>query len=109
MLKPIVVAKDRKYWTGRVLEGKPVFDANPSKALKFYCSADASKATGGWSEAGVEFLGSQGDVWDAQEDMLADTLGAVFAVALFWIVRRRLPVEPDRAGSYRHDRSCGVL
>ena len=59
-------------------------------------------------QAGIEFLGSQGDVWDAQKDMLADTLGAVAAVALFWIVRRRLPVEPDRAGSYRHDRSCRV-
>jgi putative membrane protein len=26
--------------------------------------------------AGIEFLGSQGDIWDAQKDMLADTLGA---------------------------------
>lgn len=34
-------------------------------------------------EAGVEFLGSQGDVWDAQKDMLADTLGAFFALAVF--------------------------
>lgn len=55
-------------------------------------------------QAGIEFLGSQGDVWDAQKDMLADTLGAVVAVALFWTVRRRLPVEPDRPGSYRRDR-----
>jgi len=44
-------------------------------------------------EAGVEFLGSQGDVWDAQKDMLADTLGALFAVALFWLYRRRLPAD----------------
>uniref|UniRef100_I2Q4C8 Putative membrane protein n=1 Tax=Desulfovibrio sp. U5L TaxID=596152 RepID=I2Q4C8_9BACT len=34
-------------------------------------------------EAGVEFLGSQGDPWDAQKDMLADTLGAVFATMVF--------------------------
>ena len=27
--------------------------------------------------AGAAFLGSQGDVWDAQKDMLMDTLGAV--------------------------------
>lgn len=40
--------------------------------------------------AGIEFLGSQGDVWDAQKDMLADTLGALAVVALFWLVR------PDR-------------
>ena len=44
-------------------------------------------------EAGVEFLGSQGDVWDAQKDMLADTLGAIFAVGLFWLYRHRLPVS----------------
>ncbi len=37
-------------------------------------------------DAGVEFLGAQGDVWDAQKDMLADTLGAVFALALYaWL------------------------
>lgn len=34
-------------------------------------------------DAGMEFLGSQGDVWDAQKDMLADTLGALFALALY--------------------------
>ena len=42
--------------------------------------------------AGVEFLGSQGDIWDAQKDMLCDTLGAVFALALYAIIR------PDRKG-----------
>lgn len=35
-------------------------------------------------EAGIEFLGSQGDIWDAQTDMLCDTLGAVTALALFF-------------------------
>lgn len=29
-------------------------------------------------DAGLAFLGSQGDIWDAQKDMLMDTLGAVF-------------------------------
>jgi putative membrane protein len=38
-------------------------------------------------EAGVEFLGSQGDVWDAQKDMLADTLGAIAVIILYWLVR----------------------
>lgn len=37
-------------------------------------------------DAGIEFLGSQGDVWDAQKDMLADTLGAIFSIILFNIV-----------------------
>ena len=34
-------------------------------------------------EAGAAFLGSQGDIWDAQKDMLADILGAVVVGALF--------------------------
>ena len=38
-------------------------------------------------EAGLEFLGSQGDIWDAQKDMLADTLGAVASLLLFLFVR----------------------
>ncbi len=44
-------------------------------------------------DAGVEFLGSQGDIWDAQKDMLADTLGALTALSLYLLVRpdKRLP------------------
>ncbi len=38
-------------------------------------------------EAGIEFLGSQGDIWDAQKDMLADTIGALFAAIIFFILR----------------------
>ena len=34
-------------------------------------------------DAGAAFLGSQGDVWDAQKDILCDTLGALCASALF--------------------------
>lgn len=40
--------------------------------------------------AGIEFLGSQGDIWDAQKDMLADTLGALTALLIYLIAR------PDR-------------
>lgn len=35
-------------------------------------------------EAGIAYLGSQGDIWDAQKDMLADTLGAIFATSIFF-------------------------
>jgi putative membrane protein len=35
--------------------------------------------------AGAAFLGSQGDIWDAQKDMLADGLGGIAAVLLFWM------------------------
>ncbi len=41
-------------------------------------------------DTGIEFLGSQGDIWDAQKDMLADTLGAIVSLCLFWYIR------PDR-------------
>jgi len=36
---------------------------------------------------GIEFLGSQGDIWDAQKDMLADTIGALISLSLFWYIR----------------------
>ena len=49
-------------------------------------------AYGGNAQAGANFLGSQGDVWDAQKDMLMDTLGAVTAVVLSLVLRR--PATP---------------
>ncbi|MDP1884426.1 MAG: DUF2238 domain-containing protein [Candidatus Moranbacteria bacterium] len=39
-------------------------------------------------EAGIAYLGSQGDIWDAQKDMLADTLGAIFATLVFFWVKK---------------------
>lgn len=48
-------------------------------------------------DAGIEFLGSQGDVWDAQKDMLADTLGAIFALTLYAVLRPDL--RPSRAAA----------
>lgn len=54
-------------------------------------------AYGGNAEAGANFLGSQGDVWDAQKDMLMDMLGAIAAVLVYAVVRRRASTE--RAGS----------
>jgi putative membrane protein len=47
----------------------------------------AYAATAG-GESGAAFLGSQGDIWDAQKDMLMDTLGAVASVALFAVMNR---------------------
>ena len=46
--------------------------------------------------AGIEFLGSQGDIWDAQKDILADTLGALTALALY------LWKRPDKRMGYIH-------
>lgn len=39
-------------------------------------------------EEGIAFLGSQGDIWDAQKDMLCDTSGALFSLLLMVIQRR---------------------
>ncbi|MGR5062765.1 DUF2238 domain-containing protein [Photobacterium sp. DNB22_13_2] len=44
-------------------------------------------ATSAGGDAGIEFLGSQGDIWDAQKDMLADTLGAMTSLVLFHIIK----------------------
>ena len=33
--------------------------------------------------AGMAVLGSQGDIWDAQKDILSDTLGAILAMSVF--------------------------
>ena len=44
-------------------------------------------AYGGNAAAGANFLGSQGDVWDAQKDMLMDTLGAIAATLLYLALR----------------------
>ncbi len=39
-------------------------------------------------DSGAAFLGSQGDIWDAQKDMLADTSGAIFALVLYALFGR---------------------
>lgn len=36
-------------------------------------------------DEGIAFLGSQGDSWDAQKDMLCDTLGAIVSLIVFAI------------------------
>ena len=63
-------------------------------ALFFIMSVAASYEIIEWlyaviegGNAGIEFLGSQGDIWDAQKDMLADTLGAITALLLFVFIR----------------------
>ncbi|MES2216077.1 MAG: DUF2238 domain-containing protein [Patescibacteria group bacterium] len=39
--------------------------------------------------AGIAVLGSQGDIWDAQKDMLADSLGAVTAAVIYFFAGKR--------------------
>lgn len=40
------------------------------------------------AKAGIAVLGSQGDIWDAQKDILADTLGAILVMILFFYQHR---------------------
>ncbi len=35
-------------------------------------------------EAGLAFLGAQGDIWDAQKDMTVATIGAMMTMATLW-------------------------
>ncbi len=42
----------------------------------------------GDADAGIAVLGSQGDIWDAQKDILADSLGAIFAMTIFLFIHR---------------------
>jgi putative membrane protein len=39
-------------------------------------------------KAGIAVLGSQGDIWDAQKDMLCDTVGAICALGLYCALER---------------------
>ncbi|PID34883.1 MAG: hypothetical protein CR971_00905 [candidate division SR1 bacterium] len=41
------------------------------------------------SQAGIEVLGSQGDIRDAQKDIFADALGAIFSTIVFYIVKKK--------------------
>ena len=47
--------------------------------------------------AGAEFLGSQGDIWDAQKDMLADGLGAILAALAYHFAHRGRFPDPVKA------------
>ena len=40
-------------------------------------------------ELGTAYLGTQGDEWDAQKDMMAALTGAVMMAGLIWLIGRR--------------------
>lgn len=47
-------------------------------------------------ETGIDYLGAQGDVWDAQWDMLFCLVGAALAVMMFWNLQDRQIVSASR-------------
>jgi len=46
------------------------------------------------AQSGTLFLGSQGDIWDAQKDMLADGLGAICTTAAYCFIRSAKTEKP---------------
>jgi putative membrane protein len=74
----------RSLW---VLALFPVFAiftvASAYEIIEWWYAAGADPA------AGAAFLGSQGDIWDAQKDMLADGLGSIVATGLFFLLNQR--------------------
>lgn len=45
-------------------------------------------------DLGIAYLGTQGDVWDAQQDMVLALLGAVFSTTLCNVFRSRPEPAP---------------
>jgi len=65
-------------------------------------------------QAGLAFLGSQGDVWDAQKDMLLAGTGALLAMVIIAVVNWRLDrgFWPEMMDSFRRcagDRPLGEV
>lgn len=79
-------------WRTKAVRSRLVLALFPVFAIAFvamsYELIEWWYAASAGGSAGAAFLGSQGDIWDAQKDMLADTLGAIVATAAFFIARR---------------------
>lgn len=77
-------------WTRRLVAGKFLLFTYPvfviATAAMSYELIEWMYAATAAPEAGAAYLGSQGDIWDAQKDMLADTLGALAATTAFFMV-----------------------
>jgi len=76
----------RKKWANTVISSSFGFTFIMSVAAIYEIIEWAYAAIFG-GDTGIAFLGSQGDVWDAQKDMLLDGLGAIFALILFWVIK----------------------
>ena len=49
-------------------------------------------------DEGIAFLGSQGDIWDAQKDMLMDTIGALTSLTLLFGSATCRLLQPGQVG-----------
>lgn len=76
----------------KIIQQKFVFYLFPVFAIAFvamsYELIEWQYAVQYGGESAENFLGSQGDPWDAQKDMLADTLGAISVMILYSVSRK---------------------
>ena len=73
--------------TGRLTYTIPITITLAFSALYEIIEWAAAEIVGG--ELGTAYLGTQGDVWDAQKDMALAGLGSILAMAAAFIIHRR--------------------
>lgn len=89
---PAILAREFLVRLTPLRPGKALFWLSVSVAVAvsaMYELVEWVSALGTPPEQGLAFLGSQGDVWDAQKDMLMATLGAISVQLLFARVHDR--------------------
>ncbi|RSE94362.1 DUF2238 domain-containing protein [Achromobacter aegrifaciens] len=84
-------------------------DVTLSTSALYELLAGGAAATGG-GDRGAAYLGTQGDIWDAQKDMALAAGGAVIAMAITALVNRRArrDLARDWADSLKPRRQPGV-
>lgn len=80
------------YVRAQMLKGRLTYTVPISITLAFSAMYEilewgAAEIVGG--ELGVAYLGTQGDVWDAQKDMALAGFGSILAMAVTYLVHRR--------------------
>ncbi len=50
----------------------------------------------GFPAQGGDYLGSQGDIWDAQKDMFLATLGAILATTIVSVVKKVFNIRTEK-------------
>ncbi|MDX5445165.1 MAG: DUF2238 domain-containing protein [Zoogloeaceae bacterium] len=82
---PAIVARELLVRTSPLRPGKWLFVIVTLSCLGISASYELIEwlAAVAWADGAVEFLGTQGDVWDAQWDMFLALCGAVSAQLLF--------------------------
>ena len=80
-------------WTKRLVANRFLLFTYPVFAIAMiamtYEVVEWIAAASATSEVGTAYLGSQGDIWDAQKDMFLNVLGALLAVCLFFLFRMK--------------------